>query len=155
MPDMHRITVTVNGTKVEREVESRRLLGDFLRDDLELHSVHFGCEHGVCGACTVHMDGVSVRSCLTFAVQTDGTEITTVESIGTVQNLHPLQESFRDNHALQCGFCTPGMIMTILDLKEKYPLASDEEIRDGISGNLCRCTGYQNIVSAVQAWVKK
>ncbi len=155
MPDMHRITVTVNGTKYERDVESRRLLGDFLREDLELHSVHFGCEHGVCGACTVHMDGVSVRSCLTFAVQTDGTEITTVESIGTVQNLHPLQQSFRDNHALQCGFCTPGMIMTILDLKGKYPLASDAEIRDGISGNLCRCTGYQNIVSAVQEWVKK
>ena len=155
MPNPHRISVTVNGTKYEREVESRRLLGDFLREDLELRSVHFGCEHGVCGACTVHMDGVSVRSCLTFAVQTDGAEITTVEAIGTVNSLHPLQQSFRDNHALQCGFCTPGMIMTILDLKQKYPLASDEEIREGISGNLCRCTGYQNIVSAVQEWVKK
>jgi aerobic-type carbon monoxide dehydrogenase small subunit (CoxS/CutS family) len=155
MADMHHITVTVNGTQYQREVESRRLLGDFLRDDLELHSVHFGCEHGVCGACTIHLNGVSVRACLTFAVQADGAEITTVEAIGTVHDLHPLQHCFRENHALQCGFCTPGMIMTILDLKQKYPLASADEIREGISGNLCRCTGYQNIVSAVQEWVKK
>jgi aerobic carbon-monoxide dehydrogenase small subunit len=153
MSELHKITVTVNGTPHTREVEARRLLGDFLRDDLELKSMHFGCEHGVCGACTVHLDGVSVRACLTFAVQADGCAVTTVESIGTVDNLHPLQQAFRDNHALQCGYCTPGMLMTILDLQQKYPLASAEEIREGISGNLCRCTGYQNIVTAVQAWL--
>ena len=155
MPNLHYITVTVNGVKVEREVEARRLLGDFLREDLDLHSVHFGCEHGVCGACTVHLDGVSVRSCLTFAVQVDGANIRTVESLGQVDNLHPLQQAFREHHALQCGYCTPGMLMTILDLKQKYSLATEAEIRDGISGNLCRCTGYQNIVSAVQDWASK
>jgi len=155
MPDLHRITVTVNGIQYERDVEARRLLGDFLREDLELKSVHFGCEHGVCGACTIHLDGVSVRSCLTFAVQVDGADIRTVESLGDVDNLHPLQHAFREHHALQCGYCTPGMLMTVLDLKQKYALASDDEIRDGISGNLCRCTGYQNIISAVRDWACK
>jgi len=152
--NLHTIKISVNGVVHEKTVEARRLLGDFLRDDLGLKSLHFGCEHGVCGACTVHLDGVSVRSCLTFAVQADGCEVTTVESLGTVDNLHPLQQAFREHHALQCGYCTPGMLMTVLDLKQKYPLATEAEIRDGISGNLCRCTGYQNIVTAVQTWAK-
>ena len=152
MAELHRIAVTVNGQSFTREVEARRLLGDFLRDDLGLISIHFGCEQGACGACTILLNGDSVRSCLTFAVQVDGAEITTVEGIGEVDNLHPLQKAFREHHALQCGFCTPGMIMTALDLKQKQSLATDEEIRDGISGNLCRCTGYQNIVSAIKAW---
>ena len=152
MAELHQIAVTVNGQSYAREVEARRLLGDFLRDDLGLISIHFGCEQGACGACTILLNGDSVRSCLTFAVQVDGAEITTVEGIGEVDNLHPLQKAFREHHALQCGFCTPGMIMTALDLKQKQSLATDEEIRDGISGNLCRCTGYQNIVSAIKAW---
>jgi aerobic-type carbon monoxide dehydrogenase small subunit (CoxS/CutS family) len=150
MPEKRRISVTVNGTRHEREVEPRRLLGDFLREDLELCGVHHGCEQGVCGACTVLMDGDSVRSCLMFAVQADGAEITTVEGIGTAGNLHPLQQAFWDHHGLQCGFCTPGMLMTSIDLIDKYPLETDEDIRKGISGNLCRCTGYQNIVTAVR-----
>lgn len=151
MAEMHRIQVTVNGRQYEREVEPRRLLGDFLREDLELLGTHHGCEHGVCGACTVIVDGDSVRSCLMFAVQADGAEISTVEGLGTADALHPLQKAFWDHHALQCGFCTPGMLMTSVDLMEKYPLESDEDIRKGISGNLCRCTGYQNIVTAIRA----
>jgi aerobic-type carbon monoxide dehydrogenase small subunit (CoxS/CutS family) len=150
MPEKRRISVTVNGTRHEREVEPRRLLGDFLREDLELCGVHHGCEQGVCGACTVLLDGDSVRSCLMFAVQADGAEITTVEGIGTAGKLHPLQQAFWDHHGLQCGFCTPGMLMTSIDLIDKYALETDEDIRKGISGNLCRCTGYQNIVTAVR-----
>ena len=145
------IRVTVNGTACERMVEPRLLLSDFLRVDLGLTGTHVGCEHGVCGACTVLVDGDSVRSCLLFAVQADGCEVQTVESLGTVERLHPLQEAFREHHALQCGFCTPGMLMTGLDLLAKRPLASDEEIREGLSGNLCRCTGYQHIVAAIRA----
>ncbi len=150
MAQKQSISLTVNGVRYEKEVEPRLLLGDFLREDLELLGTHHGCEQGVCGACTVIVNGDSVRSCLMFAVQADGAEITTVEGLGTAEKLHPLQQSFWDNHALQCGFCTPGMLMTIVDLLDKYPLESDEEIRKGISGNLCRCTGYQNIVTAVR-----
>ena len=155
MSQSHRISVTVNGARYERDVEARRLLGDFLREDLELHGTHFGCEHGVCGACTVIMNGDSVRSCLMFAVQADGAEITTVEGLGDADNLHPLQKQFWDHHALQCGFCTPGMLLTAIDLIDKYPLESDQEIRQGISGNLCRCTGYQNIVTAIREGAKE
>jgi carbon-monoxide dehydrogenase small subunit len=144
------IRLTVNGRVVEREVEPRLLLVDFLRGELRLTGTHVGCEHGICGACTVLLDGDSARSCLTFAVQADGGTVETVESLGTVEQLHPLQAAFRKHHALQCGFCTPGMLMTALDLIRKRPLASDAEIRDGLSGNLCRCTGYQNIVAAVR-----
>ena len=144
------VTVTVNGARHAREVEPRLLLVDFLREDLDLTGTHVGCEHGVCGACTVLMDGDSVRSCLTFAVQADGAEVETVESLGGVDSLGELQQAFRAHHALQCGYCTPGMLMTATDLLRKYPLASDEEIRDGISGNICRCTGYQNIVGAIR-----
>ncbi len=148
------IRVTVNGTIHERMVEPRRLLSDFLRIELGLTGTHVGCEHGVCGACTVLVDGDSVRSCLLLAVQADGCAVQTVEGLGTVEQLHPLQEAFREHHALQCGFCTPGMLMTGLDLLAKRPLASDEEIREGLSGNLCRCTGYQHIVAAIRAAAK-
>jgi aerobic-type carbon monoxide dehydrogenase small subunit (CoxS/CutS family) len=150
MSHTQRIAATVNGTRYEREVETRLLLSDFLRGTLGLTGTHVGCEHGICGACTVLIDGDSARSCLTFAVQADGRSLTTVEGLGTVEALHPLQEAFRELHGLQCGFCTPGMLMTALDLISKRPLATEEEIRDGLSGNLCRCTGYQNIVAAVR-----
>ncbi len=150
MSDSQRIRVTVNGAVVERDVEPRLLLGDFLRTTLNLTGTHLGCEHGVCGACTVIVNGDSTRSCLMFAVQADGGTVETVESLGTIDTLHPLQEAFRTHHALQCGFCTPGMLMTALDLIRKRPLENDAEIRDGLSGNLCRCTGYQNIVKAVR-----
>ena len=147
------IEITVNGVTYRRPVEPRLLLSDFLRDTLGLTGTHVGCEHGVCGACTVLVDGESARACLLFAVQLDGSRVETVESLGTVDNLSPLQEAFREHHALQCGFCTPGMLMTCVDLLRKYPLASDAEIRRGLSGNLCRCTGYEHIVRAMRAVV--
>ena len=149
------ITLTVNGVSYERAIEARLLLTDFLRDTLGLTGTHVGCEHGVCGACTVLVDGDSMRSCLLFAVQLDGCTVETVESLGTLNNLNPLQEAFREHHALQCGFCTPGMLMTATDLLRKYPLATDEQIREGLSGNLCRCTGYEHIVAAVRAAVAR
>jgi len=155
MSRAHAITVRVNGTTYQRSVEPRLLLSDFLRYRLGLTGTHVGCEHGVCGACTVLIDGHSARACLMFAVQADGAQIETVESLGTVDNLSPLQEAFREHHALQCGFCTPGMLMTCVDLLRKYPLASDDEIRAGLSGNLCRCTGYEHIVRAVRSVVAK
>ena len=145
------VRVIVNGTAFERDVEPRRLLADFLREDLGLTGTHVGCEHGVCGACTVLLDGDSARSCLTLAVQADGAAVETVEGLGTVDSLHPLQHAFREHHALQCGFCTPGMLMTALDLLRKHPSPTEEEIREGLSGNLCRCTGYEHIVRAVRA----
>lgn len=145
------ISVTVNGVAHSAEVEPRLLLADFIRENLDLTGTHVGCEHGICGACTVLMNGDSVRSCLTFAVQADGAEIETVESLGDEDALNPLQQAFHENHALQCGFCTPGMLMTATDMLRKYPLATDDEIRDGLSGNLCRCTGYEHIVRAVRA----
>jgi aerobic carbon-monoxide dehydrogenase small subunit len=145
------IAVTVNGGKYEARVEPRLLLSDYLRDTLGLTGTHVGCEHGVCGACTILCNGDSIRSCLTLAVQADGAEIVTVEGLGTRDQLNTLQNEFREKHGLQCGFCTPGMLMTGMDLLKKYPLASDEEIREGLSGNLCRCTGYQNIVAAIRA----
>jgi aerobic carbon-monoxide dehydrogenase small subunit len=145
------IEVTVNGVAYERTVEPRLLLSDFLRNNLRLTGTHVGCEHGVCGACTVLLEGDSVRSCLLFAVQVDGACVETVESLGTIGKMNALQEAFHEHHALQCGFCTPGMLMTATDLLRKYPLAGDDEIRDGLSGNLCRCTGYEHIVRAVRA----
>ncbi|MFT5486256.1 MAG: carbon-monoxide dehydrogenase small subunit [Paracoccaceae bacterium] len=149
------ITISVNGAPHVAEVEPRLLLADFLRENLDLTGTHVGCEHGICGACTILMNGDSVRSCLTFAVQADGAKIETVESLGDLDALGPLQEAFRENHALQCGFCTPGMLMTATDMLRKYPLETDDEIRDGLSGNLCRCTGYQNIVAAVRSAADK
>jgi aerobic carbon-monoxide dehydrogenase small subunit len=145
------ITVTVNGRNYEASVEPRLLLSDFLRDTLGLTGTHVGCEHGVCGACTILMNGDSVRSCLMLAVVSDSGDITTVEGLGSPDDLNALQNQFRENHGLQCGFCTPGMLMTAIDLLRKYPLATDDEIREGLSGNLCRCTGYQNIVAAIRA----
>jgi carbon-monoxide dehydrogenase small subunit len=127
------------------------LLSDFLRDQLGLTGTHVGCEHGVCGACTVLVNGDSVRSCLMLAVQSNGAEIVTVEGLGSRQELNELQAQFREHHGLQCGFCTPGMLITGEDLLRKYPLATDDEIREGLSGNLCRCTGYQNIVAAIRS----
>jgi len=145
------INVTVNGKTYELAIEPRLLLADFLRQSLGLTGTHVGCEHGVCGACTVLVDGDSVRACLMFAVQADGCTIETVESLGRISKLNPLQESFHAHHALQCGFCTPGMLITVTDLLKKYPLATDDEIREGLSGNLCRCTGYEHIVKAIRA----
>lgn len=149
------ITVNVNGESRAAEVEPRLLLADFLRENLDLTGTHVGCEHGICGACTVLMNGDSVRSCLTFAVQADGAQIETVESLGEIEALGPLQEAFREHHALQCGFCTPGMLMTATDMLRKYKLETDDDIRDGLSGNICRCTGYQNIVAAVRSAADK
>ena len=145
------ITTIINGAKHSATVEARRSLVDFLRHDLGLVGTHVGCEHGVCGACTVMLDGRTVRSCLLFAAQADGSQVTTIEGIGTDEALHPLQLAFQQHHALQCGFCTPGMILAAIELLRDNAEPSDEEIRVGLSGNLCMCTGYVNIVRAVRA----
>ncbi|MGD0315191.1 MAG: (2Fe-2S)-binding protein [Xanthobacteraceae bacterium] len=155
MNKTRKITVTVNGESRQAAVEPRLLLADFLRQTVGLTGTHVGCEHGVCGACTVFVDGDSVRSCLMFAVQADGRSVETVESLGSIGRMNALQESFHAHHALQCGFCTPGMLMTATDLIKKYPLATDDDIREGLSGNLCRCTGYEHIVKAIRAVVGK
>ena len=144
------VRLTVNGRPVEQMVEARRSLADFLRDDLGLTGTHVGCEHGVCGACTVLVDGRSARSCLLFAAQLEGSTVTTIEGLTPAEGLSPLQESFRVCHAMQCGFCTPGMIVTTTELLAQEPAPSTETIREAISGNLCMCTGYVNIVRAVE-----
>ena len=147
------IRTTINGVEVQRSVEPRRLLSDFLRHDLELTGTHVGCEHGVCGACTILVDGEPVRSCLMFAAQADDCSITTVEGLtpepDSDSGMHPLQEAFWEAHGLQCGFCTPGFLMTLIPFLEENPNPTENEIRHAISGNLCRCTGYQHIVDAV------
>jgi len=149
MTDKRTITLAVNGTRYEREVEVRFTLADFIRHELGLTGTHLGCEHGVCGACTILLDGLSARSCLMLAVQADGHEILTVEGIApSADKLHPLQEAFRDNHGLQCGFCTPGILTTLIEFLRDNPDPTEQEVRIAISGNLCRCTGYQNIVIA-------
>lgn len=145
------ITVTVNGIQFERSVEPRTLLSDFLRHELRLTGTHVGCEHGVCGACTVLVNGEAVRSCLMFAIQARGSEVLTVEGLsGYDETLHPLQAAFREAHGLQCGFCTPGFLMTLVPFLQEHPDPSERAIREAISGNLCRCTGYQNIVEAAK-----
>ena len=149
-----RIAVDVNDTRHEADVEPRTLLSDFLRHDLGLTGTHVGCEHGVCGACTVLLDGVSVRGCCVLAIQADGSRVETVESLAESGPLTELQESFRRHHALQCGFCTPGMMLTSVAFLKDNPSPTDEEIRWALSGQICRCTGYQNIVNAVQAAAK-
>jgi aerobic carbon-monoxide dehydrogenase small subunit len=149
--DRQTIRCRINGQEIEREVEVRKLLADFIREDLGLTATHLGCEHGVCGACTVNLNGESVRSCLLFAVQVDGEDLLTVEGLAKDGRMHPLQQSFWDHHALQCGFCTSGFLMSAYDLLQKNPHPSEEEVRQGLSGNLCRCTGYANIVKAVMA----
>jgi carbon-monoxide dehydrogenase small subunit len=151
MADLVTVRVTVNGVAREGRCEPRKLLVDFLREDLALTGTHVGCEHGICGACTILLDGEAARSCIMLAVQADGAEIATIEGLARDGVLHPLQEAFREHHGLQCGFCTPGMLMTSLDLLRVNPDPSDAEIREGISAVLCRCTGYQGIVNAVRA----
>ncbi len=145
-----KVRLEINGVRYEREIDPRRLLSDFIRDDLGLHGTHVGCEHGVCGACTIQWDGNAVRSCLVFAVQANGARLRTVEGLAPNDNdLHPIQRAFTEVHALQCGFCTPGILMTVQTLLRDNPCPSEAEVRDWLSGNLCRCTGYQNIVKAV------
>ena len=148
------VTLTVNGTRYSRDVEPRMLLVDFLRDELGLTGTNIGCDTSQCGSCTVHLDGLAVKSCTTLAVQADGSEVTTIEGLATNGELHPMQQAFWDNHGLQCGFCTSGMIMSAVKLAEQNGSLSEEEIRHGLEGNICRCTGYQNIVKAVQASVQ-
>jgi carbon-monoxide dehydrogenase small subunit len=144
------ISLTVNHIPYKRSVEPRLLLSDFLRHELGLTGTHVGCEHGVCGACSVLFDGQPIRSCLMFVVQANGHEVITIEGLGTLDKLHPIQESFIEAHGLQCGFCTPGIILTLVPFLEKNPHPTEAEIRHAISGNICRCTGYQNIVDAVK-----
>ena len=148
------VSTRVNGTDYKRVVEPRMLLSDFLRHELGLTGTHVGCEHGVCGACTVLVDGLPMRSCLMFAPQVQGREVSTVEGLASDGDLHPLQEAFRDAHALQCGFCTPGILMTLTAFLDAHPAPDEAEIREALSGNLCRCTGYQHIVDAVLAAVR-
>jgi carbon-monoxide dehydrogenase small subunit len=150
-PDASTITLRINGSPYTVAVEPRRLLVDVLREDLGLTGTHVGCEHGVCGACTVLIDGRSARACLMLGVQADGREIRTVEGLANDDSLHPLQIAFHTYHALQCGFCTPGMLITALELLERNPHPSRDDVREAISGNLCRCTGYHNIVQAILA----
>ena len=149
MSELHAVSLTVNGQPYQRRVEPRLLLSDFLRHDLGLSGTHVGCEHGVCGACTVLLEGQPVRSCLTLAVQANGRALTTVEGLApSADELHPLQQAFRDAHGLQCGFCTPGILLTLLPFLQENPEPTAAEVREAISGNLCRCTGYQHIVDA-------
>jgi carbon-monoxide dehydrogenase small subunit len=145
------IRVTVNGRTYEKTVEARKTLADFLRDDLDLTGTHLGCEHGVCGACTIVLDGAAVRSCLMFAAQVHGRELQTVEGLADGDRLNPLQEAFRTHHGLQCGFCTPGFLMTLTCFLRETPNPTEAQVREAISGNLCRCTGYKNIVTAALA----
>jgi aerobic carbon-monoxide dehydrogenase small subunit len=146
-----RVQATVNGERRQSEVEARTLLVHWLRDELGLTGTHVGCDTSTCGACTVHLNGEAVKSCTVLAAQADGAEVTTIEGMGDEQALHPLQQAFWEHHGLQCGYCTPGMIMAAADLLARNPDPSEHDIRDTLAGNLCRCTGYQNIVKAVQA----
>jgi aerobic carbon-monoxide dehydrogenase small subunit len=148
------VTLTVNSKRYSRDVEPRMLLVDFLRDELGLTGTNIGCDTSQCGSCTVHLDGQAIKSCTALAVQVDGSEVITIEGLATNSDLHPMQQAFWDNHGLQCGFCTPGMIMSAVKLAEHNGSLTEEEIRHGLEGNLCRCTGYQNIVKAVQAAVQ-
>jgi carbon-monoxide dehydrogenase small subunit len=148
---MTEVTVTVNGKTSTKEVEPRTLLVHLLRDHLGLTGTNIGCDTSQCGACTIHMDGLAVKSCTTLAVQADGSKITTIEGLATNGQLHPMQQAFWDNHGLQCGYCTPGMIMAATKLVESNPNISEAEIREGLEGNLCRCTGYDNIVKSILA----
>jgi aerobic-type carbon monoxide dehydrogenase small subunit (CoxS/CutS family) len=149
-PDPHDVALSVNGTPYRRTVEARLLLSDFLRHDLRLAGTHVGCEHGVCGACTILLDGAPVRSCLMFAVQADGCELSTIEGLASASGeLDPLQQAMHEHHGLQCGYCTPGILMTMTAFLKENTAPSEDEVREALSGNLCRCTGYQNIVDAV------
>ena len=153
-PDRHDIALSVNGKSYRREVESRMLLSDFLRHELMLAGTHVGCEHGVCGACTILLEGAPVRSCLMLAVQADGHALSTVEGLASEAGLHPVQQAMHEHHGLQCGYCTPGILMTMTAYLKENPSPSEDEVREALSGNICRCTGYQNIVDAMLAAAK-
>ncbi|MEC8319743.1 MAG: (2Fe-2S)-binding protein [Pseudomonadota bacterium] len=146
---MPNLSMTVNGKAVRGEVEARTLLVQFLRENLDLTGTHVGCDTSQCGACVVHVNGAAMKSCTMLAMQAEGAEVTTIEGLADGDTLHPMQEAFRNNHGLQCGFCTPGMVMSAIDLVNRNPNPSEEEIRDGLEGNICRCTGYHNIVKSV------
>ena len=148
---MIKINLTVNGLKVSKEIDPKTLLSTFLRENLDLTGTHIGCDTSQCGACAIHMNGKAIKSCSILAVQADGADVTTIEGITNGDKLHPMQEAFRDNHGLQCGYCTPGMIMSAIKLVENNPKISEREIRKGLEGNICRCTGYNNIVKSVSA----
>jgi aerobic carbon-monoxide dehydrogenase small subunit len=152
---MSSLNLTVNGKSVSADVEERTLLVHFLREHLRLTGTHIGCDTSQCGACVVHVDGRAVKSCSLFAVQADGSDVVTIEGLARDGNLHPVQEAFRDNHGLQCGFCTPGMIMTAVDMIRRRPTLDRETIRHELEGNICRCTGYHNIVSAIEDAAKR
>ena len=147
---MAKVSIKINGKKIVEEISDNTMLSDFLRDRLALTGTHIGCDTSQCGACTVHLNGNSVKSCTTLAADCDGTEITTIEGLSKNGKMHPMQEAFKKNHGLQCGFCTPGMVMSAIDLLQKNKTPSDQEIRDWLEGNICRCTGYQGIVDAVK-----
>jgi len=153
-PDLHDIELSVNGTSYRRSVESRTLLSDFLRHELGLAGTHVGCEHGVCGACTILLDDAPIRSCLMLAVQAKGRALSTVEGLAERNTLHPVQQAMHDHHGLQCGYCTPGILMTMTAFLKENAAPSEQEVREALSGNLCRCTGYQNIVDAMMAAAK-
>ena len=146
---MPNLSMTVNGKAVQGKVEARTLLVQFLRENLDLTGTHVGCDTSQCGACVVHVNGAAIKSCTMLAMQAEGAEVTTIEGLADGDTLHPMQEAFRNNHGLQCGFCTPGMVMSAIDLVNRNPNPSEEEIRDGLEGNICRCTGYHNIVKSV------
>jgi carbon-monoxide dehydrogenase small subunit len=148
------VSMTVNGKPVSGEVEGRTLLVQFIRENLRLTGTHVGCDTSQCGACVVHLNGVSVKSCSMLAVQADGAEVTTIEGLAKGDELHPMQAAFREHHGLQCGFCTPGMVMAAIDLVNENPNPTEKEIREGLEGNLCRCTGYHNIVKSIEAGAK-
>ena len=152
---MANINLTINGEAVSADVADNTLLVEFIRENLKLTGTHIGCDTSQCGACVVHVDGSSVKSCTMLAVQADGSEVTTIEGIGSSDNLHPMQQAFHENHGLQCGYCTPGMIMSAIDFVSKNKNASESEIREALEGNICRCTGYHNIVKSVQAAAEK
>ena len=152
---MAEVSLKVNGKVETHNVEDNTLLVDFIRETVGLTGTHVGCDTSQCGACVVHIDGVSVKSCTMLAAQAEGSEITTIEGIGSSETLHPMQEAFHDNHGLQCGFCTPGMVMSAIELVSKNKNPSEQEIRDGLEGNICRCTGYHNIVKSVKAGAEK
>ena len=152
---MANINLTINGEAVSADVADNTLLVEFIRENLKLTGTHIGCDTSQCGACVVHLDGSSVKSCTMLAVQADGSEVTTIEGIGSSDNLHPMQQAFHENHGLQCGYCTPGMIMSAIDFVSKNKNASESEIREALEGNICRCTGYHNIVKSVQAAAEK
>ena len=152
---MANINLTINGEAVSADVADNTLLVEFIRENLKLTGTHIGCDTSQCGACVIHIDGTSVKSCTMLAVQADGCEVTTIEGIGSSDNLHPMQQAFHENHGLQCGYCTPGMIMSAIDFVSKNKNASESEIREALEGNICRCTGYHNIVKSVQAAAEK